>query len=314
MTSTALDFTLSTAWKRARLALVVNLVCQVAIVLTGGLVRLTGSGLGCPTWPQCVPGSFTPVVQQAQGYHKYIEFGNRLLTFVLAVAAIAVLVLVAQVDRSQARAAALPLLLVIAQAVLGGVTVLMKLSPVTVAAHMLLSLVTIAVSTWLWLRIRPDRRAREVDAARWPQDLPASVRPLVLALAADSALVTVLGTVVTGSGPHSGDADEPARFGLDPRLTSMVHSGSVWLFVILSVVLLVTLAKAGAKTATGAPRLLYRRTHIVVGIAAVTGVVGYLQYATGLPWGLVAVHMLLAALFIVAVTMLVEALPRRAAA
>lgn len=299
MTSAVLNRAISVRWPWVRAALLVNLVSEVAIVVTGGLVRVTGSGLGCPTWPECVPGSFTPVVEQAEGYHKYIEFGNRTLTFVLGVAAIAVLVGVYTVFRRVTLGGAAPLLLVIAQAVLGGITVRMTLSPETVAAHLLLSMVTIAVSTWLWLRITPERVAGTA-----PDDgvaLPPLTRPLAYALAAESAVVLVLGTVVTGSGPHSGDADEPARFGFDPKLVSMIHSASVWIFVGLTVALLITLIRASAKG------VVYRRTHIVFGIAVLAGAVGYLQYALGLPWPLVVVHMLLAGLLVVAVTALADA-------
>ena len=292
-----LSVSTSAPWGAARIALLANLVSQVLIVLTGGLVRLTGSGLGCPTWPQCTPGSFTPVAHQAEGYHKNIEFGNRTLTFLLTAAAIAVLVTVVRVNRQQWKAASLPLLLVVAQAVLGGVTVLLDLSPSIVAAHLLLSMVSIAISPWLWLSLPP--RAPFAESAP-----PAVARPLVSLAAASGSAVLVLGTVVTGSGPHSGDADTPARFGFDPRLVSMIHSGSVWIFVIGLVSLLVILRRAGA---TGA---LYRWAHIAFGIAVVQGVVGYVQYATGLPWGVVAVHMLLAGLIVIPVTAMVETLRR----
>lgn len=292
-----LSVSTSAPWGAARIALLANLVSQVLIVLTGGLVRLTGSGLGCPTWPQCTPGSFTPVEHQAEGYHKNIEFGNRTLTFLLTAAAIAVLVTVVRINRQQWKAASLPLLLVVAQAVLGGVTVLLDLSPSIVAAHLLLSMISIAVSTWLWLSLPP--RAALTESA-----LPAAAWPLVSLAGVAGSAVLVLGTVVTGSGPHSGDADTPARFGFDPRLVSMVHSGSVWIFVIGLVALLVILRRAGA---TGT---LYRWTHIAFGIAVVQGVVGYVQYATGLPWGVVAVHMLLAGMIVIPVTAMVETLRR----
>lgn len=299
MTSAVLDRATSVRWPWVRLALLVNLISEVAIVVTGGLVRVTGSGLGCPTWPECVPGSFTPVVEQAEGYHKYIEFGNRTLTFVLGVAAIAVLVAVYSVYRRVTLGGALPLLLVIAQAVLGGITVRMNLSPQIVAAHLLLSMVTIAVSAWLWLRITPERVAGLASGDGLA--LPGTTRPLTSAIAVMSAVVLVLGTVVTGSGPHSGDADQPARFGFDPKLVSMIHSSSVWIFVGLTVALLVTLHRASAKGR------VYRRAHWLFGLAVLQGGVGYLQYALGLPWPIVVVHMLLAGLFVVAVTALVEA-------
>src|SRR4051812_19464739 len=129
-----------------RPVLLLNVVAQVGIVVTGGLVRLTGSGLGCPTWPQCVPGSYTPTVRQAQGWHKDVEFGTRLLTFVVGVAAVAVVLSVtAWVVRTGAPRrllafAAVPILGVVAQAVLGGATALPDLSPAAAARHFLLSI------------------------------------------------------------------------------------------------------------------------------------------------------------------------------
>ncbi|GMA84993.1 hypothetical protein GCM10025868_02430 [Angustibacter aerolatus] len=205
------------SWATA--VLVANLVAQVAIVVTGGLVRLTGSGLGCPTWPQCVPGSYTPVVQQPQGIHKYIEFGNRTLTGAIGLIALAALVAVVVLVRRDRRPrrlvvlGAVPLLGVVVQAVLGGITVLTHLNPFTVAAHFLVSSAMVAASVVLLHRVGEGDAAPSAVVHR-------DVRRLVGALAALTAVVVVLGTVVTGSGPHSGDADQPARFGLDPRSVS----------------------------------------------------------------------------------------------
>ena len=155
-----------------RPVLLLNVVAQVGIVVTGGLVRLTGSGLGCPTWPQCVPGSYTPVVQQAQGWHKDVEFGNRLLTFVVGVAAVAVVVSVtAWVMRTGAPRrllafAAVPILGVVAQAVLGGVTVLTNLAPAAVAGHFLLSMVLVAASVGAPAGADPAGRRRQPSVPR----------------------------------------------------------------------------------------------------------------------------------------------------
>ena len=281
----------STATVR-RLALA-SVAANCAIVVTGGLVRLTGSGLGCPTWPECVPGSYTPVVEQPQGYHKQVEFGNRLLTFVVGVVAIAVLVAVVRHlrrtdgPRRLAVLAAAPLLGVVAQAVLGGVTVLTGLSPATVAAHFLLSMVLVAASTVLLLAVVAPQPALAVRRElSW----------LVTALALVAAVVLVLGTVVTGSGPHSGDADTPARFGLDPRSASWLHADAVWLFVGLVAALLFALRL------TDAPAVARRRGVRLLVVTLLQGVVGYVQYATDLPVLLVVLHMLGASLLVVAVT------------
>jgi heme a synthase len=145
--------------------LIGNLVLEVGIVVTGGLVRLTGSGLGCPTWPQCVPGSFTPVPHQEQGIHKLIEFGNRTLTSVVGIAAVLVILAVwrwAPQRRSLRVLSFLPLLGVFAQALLGGITVLTHLNPATVASHFLLSSLIVLVSALL------VHRAGEGDALPTP--------------------------------------------------------------------------------------------------------------------------------------------------
>jgi cytochrome c oxidase assembly protein subunit 15 len=280
-----------------------NLIAQVLIVVTGGLVRLTGSGLGCPTWPQCVPGSYVPVVEQAEGYHKYIEFGNRLLTGLVLATAIAVLVVVVgRVRAGRSRrllvVGALPLVLVIGQALLGGVTVLLDLHPVTVAAHFLLSMGLIATSTFVLIRLtQPDGPLTPATRAE--------VRWLGLALAGVGVVVLVLGTVVTGSGPHSGDADTPARFGFDPRTVSWLHADAVMVFAGLAVglVIAVRLAECPAQLRAAAVAVLV--------VTLVQGVLGYLQYFAGLPVGLVAAHMLGACLLTICLTLVVGHLWRR---
>ncbi len=292
---------LPTRWMRV--ALVVNVVVQVLIVVTGGLVRLTGSGLGCPTWPECVPGSYVPTVEQAEGFHKYIEFGNRTLTGVVGLAALAALVAtVVLVRRGRPRGllvlGALPLVLTVVQAVLGGITVLTGLHPATVAAHFLVSMGLIAVSVLLLQRLRqPDGPARSV--------VPREVLLLGAALAVVAAVVLVLGTVVTGSGPHSGDVDEPARFALDPRTISWLHADSVLLFVGLVVGLVVALR------VTHAPERARRRAGWLLGVTLAQGLVGYVQYATDLPEALVLAHMLGACLLVVTLTLALSALRER---
>ena len=139
-----------------RRVLLVNLILEIGIVVTGGLVRLTGSGLGCPTWPECVPGSFIPVAQQAQGFHKLIEFGNRTLTGVVGVAALLVIVAVwrwAPGRRALLRISVLPLVGVMLQAVLCGITVRTGLNPAIVAAHFLASMVLVSLSAYLLYRV-----------------------------------------------------------------------------------------------------------------------------------------------------------------
>ncbi|MFC7492431.1 MULTISPECIES: COX15/CtaA family protein [unclassified Knoellia] len=269
--------------------LLANLVAQVAIIVTGGLVRLTGSGLGCPTWPECVPGSYVPVREQAEGIHKVIEFGNRTLTGLVGLIAILAVVVVwrwAPVRRLKVAAAAV-LVGVVVQAVLGGVTVLTELHPVTVAAHFLVSAGLVATAAYLWF-------ARHETDGPPVLLVPALVRRVAWLTTAVAAVVLTLGTVVTGSGPHSGDADAPARFGFDPRTISWLHADAVMLFIGLVVAVWLATRLSSAPVSVGAAW----RGVLVVTLAQ--GAIGYVQYLTDLPEVLVLAHMLGAATLVVA--------------
>jgi cytochrome c oxidase assembly protein subunit 15 len=259
----------------SRVALV-NAIANAVIVITGGAVRLTGSGLGCPTWPRCTDTSFVTTPELAA--HGVVEFTNRMLTFVLTAAAIATVVVVFRSVRRDLRPlAALSLLGIPAQALLGGVTVLTGLNPWTVAAHFLLSMVLVALATTLWLR------SREPGVGQ-----PLLRRPFVLlvaGIAAVTAVVLVIGTVVTGSGPHSGDP-KAGRTGFDPELVSQLHADVVFLLLGLTVALLVALA------ATDSPGRTRRAARDLLIVQLAQGVVGYVQYFTDLPIALVLVHML----------------------
>ena len=274
-----------------RIVLLANLVAQVAIIVTGGLVRLTGSGLGCPTWPECVPGSYRPVPEQEEGFHKIIEFGNRTLTGALGI--IAVLAVVAVWRWTPVRrlkiAAVIVLVGVVLQALLGGVTVLTELHPVTVAAHFLVSAGLVAAAAYLWF-------ARLETEGTPTLLVPAVVRRVAWVTCAVGAAVLTLGTVVTGSGPHSGDADTPARFGFDPRTISWLHADTVMLF--LGLVVAVWLATRLSSAPTGVARAW--RDVLLVTLAQ--GAIGYVQYLTDLPEVLVLAHMLGAALLVIALT------------
>ncbi len=203
-----------------------SLVVNLLIVVTGGVVRLTGSGLGCPTWPRCTEGSFTP--HGAMGIHAAIEFGNRMVTFLIAAIAVATFVVAWKVGRRGLTRLALVLALgVPAQAVIGGITVLTDLNPWIVAFHLLVSMAMIAVAVTLLHRL---------DQPDGPSE-PTMARPLVRLVQGTFVtgwVVLYLGTVVTGSGPHAGDASAP-RNGLDPRAVSQLHTDVVFLLVGLSV-------------------------------------------------------------------------------
>ncbi len=270
---------------------IANLAAQIAIVVTGGIVRLTGSGLGCPTWPECVEGSYVPTSRQEEAWHKYVEFGNRLLTFVLAALAIAAIVGAFAWWRRQRRdgsvargpvlaLAAIPIIGTVVQAVLGGVTVLTGLNPWAVAAHFLVSIAIIAGCVLLVVRAG-EPGDRPVTRLVRPE-----VRLLGWAIVWVTLVVVVLGVIVTGSGPHSGDADTEARFGVDPRTVSWLHADAVLLFLGLTAGFLVALR------VTRAPARTVRLTLALLGVALAQGLIGYAQYFSGLPWVLVAIHML----------------------
>lgn len=283
---------------RLRLLAWATLVANGLLVVTGGAVRLTGSGLGCPTWPRCTDDSFTP--HGAFSIHKAIEFGNRTLTFVLT--AIAVLTFVAawqavrRTGRTEVRTVALLLALSIpAQAVLGGITVLTDLNPWVVSAHLMFSLGIIGLAV-LFLRL--------VDGPLPAATASRAVTGLAWATFAAGCAVLYVGTVVTGSGPHAGDKKAP-RNGLDPLQLSQLHADVVFLFVGLTIGLLFLLRATGARAeALQAARLL-----LVVEIAQ--GAIGFVQYFTDLPVLLVGFHMLGAAVITATMTWTVLATRER---
>jgi len=276
-----------------RWLLPLTLAVQILIVVTGGLVRLTGSGLGCSTWPQCEPGAFTPAFRPEDGIHTFIEFGNRVLGIVVGIVALAVVaaVLIYAAGAAKRRMwilAGLVLAGTLGQGVLGGITVWLSLHPGIVMAHFLISMLLIGVSTLLLLT---HRRVLPSSAS-----LPRLVQGLGVLTGSVGAVVIVLGTIVTGSGPHSGDADEPARFGLDPQMMSWLHADSVMLFIGLVVAMVVA-------TALLPDAIDARRPWVaVLAISLAQGVVGYVQYATGVPVPLVSLHMLGACLLTAALT------------
>jgi cytochrome c oxidase assembly protein subunit 15 len=285
----------------ARPALVANLVAQVVIIVTGGAVRLTGSGLGCSTWPQCEPGEFTPALHSASSIHPFIEFGNRTLTGVLGIIAIAVAVLVwTDVTRSRSYRVLglLPLVGVALQAIIGGVVVLLDLPPALVGVHMIVSLGLVAASTALVVR------ERQGDA---PPHAVVDSRTVLLSrvLIAAAVVLLVLGIVVTGAGPHGGDDEVAYRFAVDPVLAAKLHAAAVWAFLV---VLTATVVGVGRGAAAHRAR---RAVVVLVVVTLAQGLVGYVQYWTGLPELLVGVHMLGAALLTAALTAFVRELRPR---
>lgn len=278
---------------RIRRLAVASLIGQTLLVVTGGAVRLTASGLGCPTWPRCTDTSLVNTPEM--GIHGFIEFGNRLLTFALAAVAALMLVYLWNLrkERRDLFLLALGLLASIpAQAVIGGITVLTNLNPWVVGLHFLVSMALVVFATLLVNRAF-GRTGRFMTVAH--RALPGIMRPVTAAVALFSALAVMLGVVVTGAGPHAGDADAP-RNGLDWDLFSHIHAVPAYLVT--------------AGTAVALALVLMRRIPgpfrtAVIGLLGVTvlqAIIGFTQYYNGIPALLVAAHMLGAALLMAAAT------------
>jgi cytochrome c oxidase assembly protein subunit 15 len=252
-----------------------SVIVNVGIVITGGAVRLTGSGLGCPTWPQCTDNSYTP--SPALGIYGTIEFGNRMLTFVVGLVAVGGIIL-ALLDRPRrtrlVRLAVLVFIGVCAQAVIGGVSVRTKLNPDVVGGHFLISIGLIAAAYAFW------RATTESDEPVRPT-VPRPLRTLAAVLTVASIAVIFVGTLVTGSGPHAGDA-AAARNHLNPATISQVHADLVFLLIGLTVATWFAFRAVGERQAT---------VTWLIGVIAAQGLIGFVQYLTNLPAILVGAHM-----------------------
>ena len=261
------------------------LIFQAGLVVTGGAVRLTGSGLGCPTWPECTDGSIAPIVNQAQGpLHAWIEFGNRLIAWVIFFLAIAALIYVVRKFKSHKDYKRLRLLALLqilgflGQVVLGGITVLTKLHPISVSAHFVLTIPLIAGA--LSLRRRVLNR---------PVVLVAPVtRLLIKIVTVVGFMVLVLGTLVTGTGPHSGD-ENSRRYSFDERTISWIHADLVIAFVFLTIALYFVVK---VSESAGNQKYLSRYILVLLIVSLSQGIIGYIQYFTGLPILLVGSHLL----------------------
>ncbi len=251
------------------------LILQAGLIVTGGVVRITGSGLGCPTWPECTQGSYVPIAGQAEGaFHAWIEFGNRLLTFVLFFTAIAAIIYAFRKARKDLLwRAALQLLGILGQGVLGGITVLTDLNPLAVASHFILSVFLIAGA------------ASIVERGRTPlvsiRPTETKLRIISTAQVALTFLVIVLGTMVTGSGPHAGDAQAP-RFDFDSRAISWLHADAVIALLGVSLALFVL---------PNISPITKKRIKYFFAATLIQGLIGYIQYVQGLPELMVAAHL-----------------------
>ncbi|MER5443513.1 COX15/CtaA family protein [Streptomyces sp. NPDC002790] len=276
-------------------------VMTVLIVCTGGAVRLTGSGLGCPTWPKCTDQSLTATSEM--GFHGAIEFGNRMLTYVLC-AAVGWAIIAARSQkpwrRTVTRLGWAQFWIVMGNAVLGGIVVLVGLNPYTVAAHFVLTTTLLTVAVLMW------QRTREGDAEPRPL-VGKAIKQLVWALVAAAALLILVGTVVTGAGPHAGDSSDVHRMPLDWETVSKVHAVLAWIVVTLTFALWFVLK------AVDAPKGPLHRTRDLFLILLAQGTIGYVQYFTDLPEVLVGLHMLGSALVWIGVLRVVLALRERPA-
>ncbi|MFE0775133.1 heme A synthase [Streptomyces sp. NPDC058861] len=282
-----------------RRAVLSAVVMSVLIIITGGAVRLTGSGLGCDTWPKCTDDSLfaTP----AQGFHGAVEFGNRMLTYVLSAAVGWAIIAVRSVKprrRGLTRLAWVQFWIVLSNAVLGGITVWMGLNPWTVAGHFLAAnaLLTVAVVTW--------HRTGEGDTAPRPR-VPRPVRRLSWAITITSGLLIALGTTVTGSGKHAGDSSDVPRMPWDWTVAAHLHAIAAWIVCALAVAMWLVLRAVDAPDDTRA------RARDLLIVLLAQGGIGYVQYFTGVPEVLVAAHMLGSSLMWIAVLRLALSMRER---
>jgi len=257
------------------------IVANAGIVVTGGAVRLSNSGLGCPDWPKCTDGRLLPGGSNAHGpLHQGIEFSNRLLTFLVFATAVACVLGVWRLRPRRPGVLAIAWILpggIVLQAVLGGITVLDKLNPLTVAAHFLPSMALCYCAAWLYARVVEGDGPPQLVVRR---EIQLGVRLLVVVVGA----VSIVGTLVTATGPHAGDP-HTRRLGWDPKMVTQFHADLVFLYVGLVVALILGLR------ATRAPRRVVLRAYVVVGVVILQAAVGYTQYFLHVPPVLVGIHM-----------------------
>ncbi len=260
------------------------ILTQGGIAVTGAIVRVTASGLGCPTWPQCFPGSFTPVPHpEVAGIHQAVEFGNRMLTFLVILTAAAAVIVVTRARRRPEvlRYAWLMPASTVAQAVIGGITVLTGLLWWAVAIHLLVSMAMV------WLAVLLYAKIGEPDDGIPVSRVPTPLRQLTMLSGVALSAVLVTGTMVTGAGPHAGDKSlERPVPRLEVEITTLVHMHSTLLIAYLSLLV----ALGFALLAVRASRPVLTRLGVVVMLVAAQGALGAVQFFTGVPEALVALH------------------------
>ena len=285
------------------------ILTQGGIAVTGAIVRVTASGLGCPTWPQCFPGSFTPVPHaEVAGIHQAVEFGNRMITFlVVLTAALAVLAVTRARRRHEVLIYAwLMPASTVAQAVIGGITVLTGLLWWSVAIHLLASMTMVWLAVLLYVKIgEPDDDTAGISS----ESVPKPLRYLTASTAVALAAQLVSGTLVTGAGPHAGDKSitQPVPR-LQVEITTLVHLHSSLLVAYLALVV----GLGFGLLAVHAPRPVIIRLGVLVVLVCAQGLVGTVQFFTGVPPALVAIHVAGAALCTAATAALWAAMRQRA--
>lgn len=260
------------------------ILTQGGIAVTGAIVRVTASGLGCPTWPQCFPGSFTPMPHpEVAGIHQAVEFGNRLLTFAVVFTAAAAVIAVTRAHRRREvkiYAWLMPASTVV-QAIIGGITVLTGLLWWTVAIHLLASMLMVWLSVLLFVKIG------EPDDGTPQRTAPKQLRLLTALSGVTLAAVLVSGTLVTGAGPHAGDKSiERPVARLQIEITTLVHAHSSLLVAYLAL----AVGLGFGLWAVHAPKAVMLRLYVLVGLIVAQGLIGAIQFFTGVPAALVAVH------------------------
>jgi cytochrome c oxidase assembly protein subunit 15 len=280
---------------RIRVFAWLSFAVQTVIIATGGAVRLTGSGLGCPTWPTCTPDSLVPTEELS--YHSLIEFGNRMMTGVVGIVALVLFVLVWRIRRERRDLFVLAFIVgagVVAQAIVGGITVWTGLNPFIVGFHYVSSLLLVCVCTAFIVRMDATPGPRELAVPGWYAGLTHATTGVL-------ALTIVFGILTTGAGPHSGDA-AAGRNGFEAELLEHVHAWPGYALLAVTVVLLI-----------GAWRLrlpTLRWTIVLLAAELVQIAVGLYQARNGLPPLAVGVHMVLAALTAATMTVVVLRLKR----
>lgn len=272
-----------------------SFIAETTIIATGGAVRLTGSGLGCPTWPTCTPGSLVPTEELS--YHSLIEFGNRLMTGVVGIIALVVVLLVWRLRRERRDLWVLSLVVIggiVAQAIVGGITVWTGLNPFIVGFHYVSSLVLVCITAAFLARLDAAPGPRELAVPHWCAILT-HVTTLVMAVS------IAFGVLTTGAGPHSGDS-EAGRNGFEAEILEHIHAWPGYLLLALTVVLAVV---AGIRKL---PTLKW--TLVLLAAELVQVGVGLYQARNGLPVLAVGIHMVLAALTAAALTLVVLHLKR----